>query len=131
MSSLLCLPEQLTRLHSQDATATLADLQGPFQAGACGYGQLPPTEWPGLAVASVSADNPITQHLSSSGCGACIELKCTGVVRSSLLTWQIILSSSWGRLLMRPVAGLQQWQWRQRAFSCDLDCGQLLQLQCH
>ena len=66
----------------QDVTGNPASLSGPFLDGACGYGQLSPSQWPFYALASISSNNSIATEASCSGCGACVEIQCVGQVKN-------------------------------------------------
>lgn len=63
-----------------------ADINGSntIPRGACGFGPLNVSEWPGRAVASLSPMNAISRELSMSGCGACLLLTCQGKVSQAL-----------------------------------------------
>jgi len=57
------------------------ELPAAFKTGACGFGQLSLSDWPGRSIASLGPQNPIKLRSSISGCGACVEIKCDGAVR--------------------------------------------------
>lgn len=55
---------------------------GALLRGSCLYGNFDRSRWPYWSVASVSAHNYALLNKGSNGCGACLEVSCSGSVSS-------------------------------------------------
>lgn len=53
---------------------------GSLISNSCGYGRISLERWPQFQVISLAADNPLRTGLPLSGCGMCLQVRCTDTV---------------------------------------------------
>ncbi|GBF95981.1 hypothetical protein Rsub_08104 [Raphidocelis subcapitata] len=86
----------------QDSTSE--EYNSTLATGSCGYGQTDPKLWPFYLVAGVHPSNPILSGVRAHGCGACIELECTGAgchVNLHVFGFELIAPTDIGSVAIR------------------------------